>query len=131
VSTGGLIVGFIIVAAFVLWVVLPFVRREDLADAAPESTVERQRERLLVYYQRVLRNLHDIDEDYATGKLNEDEYTVEREAWVQRGVQVLKALDSLDAQHLVAPASADNAAVDEAIETSIEAALEAREQQAV
>ncbi|GAB4521299.1 MAG: hypothetical protein OHK0046_32500 [Anaerolineae bacterium] len=119
-STTGLVVSLIIVGMVVLWVALPLLRR-----AAPntESLVERHRERLQVYYARVLRNLHDLDEDYATGKLHEDEYRVEREEWVQRGVQALKALDELDAEHLTAPQAADNAAIDEAIDRTIEEAI--------
>lgn len=121
-SIAGLLISFIIVAAVVAWVMIPFLFRQDTSGDETAS-VERQRERLLVYYERVLRNLHDIDEDFATGKLSEAEHRIERERWAQRGIQALKALDQLDTQHLVAPSAADNAAIDEAIEQAIETTL--------
>ena len=76
--------------------------RLDRDAAAPARTakpsddplLEKQRERLLIYYERVLRNIRDLDEDHALGKIDEDEYTREREEWAQRGVQVLQALDT-------------------------------------
>ncbi|MEQ9032094.1 MAG: hypothetical protein RLP44_25485, partial [Aggregatilineales bacterium] len=99
-----------------------FMRGGD--QPAMTSTIERHRDRLTVYYGRVLRNLHDLDEDFATHKLNEDEYTVEREQWVQRGVAVLKALDELDGQHLLTDEHADDATIDSAIDSAIESAIQ-------
>jgi len=119
-SVEGLVIAAFVFTAFTLWVISPFAQR-NMRPATTENAVDRQRERLNIYYNRVLRNLHDIDEDHATGKLNEDEYTEERERWVQRGILALKALDELDAQHLVAPEAADDAGIDEAIETTIHA----------
>ncbi len=113
-SLEGIVVSSIMAGVFLLWLMLPFIYHK--AEAPIDAPVTRQRERLQVYYQRVLRNLHDIDEDYATGKLSEAEYIPEREAWVQRGIQTLKALDELNEEHLIAPEEADDAAIDEIIE---------------
>ena len=122
-SIEGLIITMTIVAAFILWSIIPlFIESHE--EEAISISVERQRERLNVYYERVLRNLHDLDEDFATGKLDEEDYRPEREQWAQRGIQVLKALDELDAQHLVAESSADDATIDEAIDRRIEHAIE-------
>jgi len=88
-----------------------------------EALLDRQRERLEVYYERVLTNLHDLDEDYATGKLDKAEYEHDRALWVERGVQALKALEELDTEHLVAPVMADDATIDEAIDHAIETAV--------
>jgi hypothetical protein len=121
-STTGLFISLIVVAAFVLWVALPFFRGERRPDAEL-AAADRQRERLLIYYERVLRNLHDIDEDHATGKLTDHDYAEERERWVQRGIHTLRTLDELGEQHLIAPASTDDAGIDEAIDRAIEAAI--------
>lgn len=121
-SVTGLLLSLVVILATALWVVVPFLREEADTSSA-NSLVERHRDRLNVYYQRVLRNLHDLDEDHATGKLDEDEYRREREAWVQRGVMALKALDELDAQHLAAPRATDDATIDEAIDREIETAI--------
>jgi hypothetical protein len=123
-STTGLFASLIIVVAFLLWVILPLLRSPHRQAAEIEtSTIKRQRERLQVYYERVLRNLHDLDEDHATGKLNPEEYHPERERWVQRGIQALKAIGQLDAQHLIAPTTADEATIDASIDDAIEAAV--------
>ena len=122
-SIAGLIVSFVIVIAFLAWVLAPLLMGGG-DQPAITSTIERHRDRLTVYYGRVLRNLHDLDEDYATSKLNQDDYAVEREQWVQRGVAVLKALDELDGQHLLADKDADDATIDSAIDSAIESAIQ-------
>jgi hypothetical protein len=95
----------LLLALFVLaWIVMPLLGRDDArTDAAPP---EKQRERLLTYYERVLRNIRDLDEDHALGKIEDDEYTTEREAWAQRGAQVLEALDALGGEKPTAAAPA-------------------------
>jgi hypothetical protein len=118
-SIQGLIALFVLAALFALWIGLPLLRRERQNAVSIESPVERQRERLNIYYSRVLRNIHDLDEDHATGKLNDDEYRREREVWVERGVAVLKRLDELDATHLVAEENADDSTIDAAIEEAV------------
>ena len=128
-SAAGLAVSVLVALAFAVWVALPFIQRSAGSRRDNPSVVARQRERLQIYYQRVLRNVHDLDEDHATGKLNADEYTVERARWVQRGVEALRTLETLDSQHLVAPAQADDATIDEAIDRAIEAAVSGHRQQ--
>jgi hypothetical protein len=121
-SAEGLVASVVIVLVFAVWIAWPFTRRST-DTTRTDSPAARQRERLLLYYERVLRNVHDLDEDFATGKLNETDFTIERERWVQRGVEALRALETLDGQHLMAPATADEAAIDEAIDHAIEAAI--------
>ncbi|MDX1991920.1 MAG: hypothetical protein SF029_06010 [bacterium] len=125
-SIAGFIGALLIAAVFVLWVASPFFQRRRVQVVSNSDTdiLERQRERLLVYYNRVLRNIHDLDEDFATGKLDEREYQDDRARWSERGVQALRALDQLDSQHLVAPGGADMAAIDTAIETAIDQRIE-------
>lgn len=116
-SIAGLIVSGLIVLALVWWVFGPLLLRP--AEPVDSSVVARQRERLNVYYGRVLRNLHDLDEDFALGKLDETDYQADRARWTAQGVEVLRRLDELDAAHLVAPADADIAHIDAAIEETI------------
>jgi hypothetical protein len=121
-SIAGLIATFIILTAVLAWVLRPFYAADPLA-ADSRNPLDRQRERLDVYYARVLRNLHDLDEDFATGKLEEAEYNADRELWVQRGVIALKAIDELAENAIVDTAHADDAAIDAAIDDRIEAAV--------
>jgi hypothetical protein len=128
-SIEGLIIGFVLLSLVVLIVGLPLLRRDTrYADEAAQA--ERQRERALAYYERVLRNLRDLEEDHTLGKLDEAAYRAERESWAERGVQVLKALEQLDAGALIAPASADDAAIDRTLEDAVEQAVQAYRQRA-
>ncbi|NDJ60745.1 MAG: hypothetical protein GYB67_06445 [Chloroflexi bacterium] len=137
-STEGLIFALILTVGCVVMVVLPLFTRRQSTASVDDQLRDKQRERLHMYYDRTLRNIRDLDEDHALGKINEDEYQAERELWMQRGVQVLKALDALDpatassAAPAMIPATAvDDAEVDRAIDAGIEAAVRAyRAQQA-
>ncbi len=123
-SIEGLIAAGVIVFALLLYVAYPFARREHRVDA-DRLRANRQRDRLLMVYERVLTNIRDIDEDHRTGKMQPDDYDLEREPWVQRGIQVLRALDALDTEHLLTSAD-DDASIDRAIDDRIEAAIAAR-----
>jgi hypothetical protein len=121
-SIEGVVLGFIILSIVALVVALPLLRRDAPFDQQAMQ-VARQRERAQLYYERVLRNLRDLDEDHALGKLDDASYGQEREAWAQRGVQVLKALDSLEAGSLIAAKDADDAQIDRSLDDAVEAAI--------
>jgi hypothetical protein len=121
-SVEGLLIAVFLTALVLLIVGLPLIGvKTNRSEGDPLA--EKQRERLLVYYERVLRNIRDLDEDYALGKIAVEAYEQERELWAARGVHVLKALDSLDDQQMIAPTAAEDAAVDRAIDDAIEAAV--------
>ncbi|TVR19842.1 MAG: hypothetical protein EA396_11760 [Anaerolineaceae bacterium] len=126
-SLEGLILSLLVVLVFAVFLLYPFWdSTPQQADTAPDSDsqiaaqITGQRERLQIYYDRVLANLHDLDEDYAIGKLDDAEYRVDRERWVQRGVQALKGLETLDSGQLIAPSDTDAAQIDEIIDYHIE-----------
>jgi hypothetical protein len=123
-SIEGLIAAAVIVFGLLLYVGYPFARRERTTDA-DRQRASRQQDRLLMVYERVLTNIRDLDEDHRTGKMQTEDYEGEREQWVQRGIQVLKALDTLDAAHLLTSAD-DDASIDRAIDARIEAVIAAR-----
>lgn len=118
-SLAGLIGGLVLVAFFFVVIGLPFVQARRHAPTHRDF-VSRQRERALAYYERVLRNIRDLDEDHMTGKIHSDEYQQERAVWVERGVQLLKMLEELREEHdIVSDLSADDAAIDRAIESQL------------
>lgn len=121
-SIEGFVLGFIILSIVVLVVALPLLRRDAPFDHQA-AQIARQRERAGIYYERVLRNLRDLDEDHALGKLDDASYHQERELWAQRGVQVLKALDALDTGTLIAAKDADDAQIDRSLDDAVEAAV--------
>lgn len=121
-SIQGLLFALLLVLFVLAWVVMPLFQRATPVEDDP--LLEKQRERLLVYYERVLRNIHDLDEDHTLGKLDEGEYSREREEWAQRGAQVLQALDTIAERTVIAETPADDTAVDHAIDDAIETAIQ-------
>jgi cytochrome c-type biogenesis protein CcmI len=89
-SIGGLIFAVVLFAVVLALVMIPLLRSSQLSVGAFER---RQRQQALHYYERVLRNLRDLEEDHSTGKISTEEYESEREIWMERGVQVLQALN--------------------------------------
>ncbi|HVU12143.1 MAG TPA: hypothetical protein VHD90_12740 [Phototrophicaceae bacterium] len=121
-SIQGLLFALLLALFLLAWIILPLFQREA-PPSQEDPLLDKQRERLLVYYERVLRNIRDLDEDHALGKLDEAEYTRERTDWSERGVQVLQALDTLKEREVIAPTPAEDTAVDHAIDDAIEAAI--------
>lgn len=124
-SLEGLLIAVVLTAISIVWVVAPLLRGTSERSRA-NDTLHKRRERLLIYYERVITNIRDLDEDSATGKINDDEYTAEREDWVQRGIQVLKALDTLDESEPTAMSAVDDAHADRDLDAAIEAAIATR-----
>lgn len=83
---------------------LPFLTRGPMMSTQAEY--ERQRDALLVYYHQVTATLRDLQEDWETGRLSQADYDNDRARWMQRGAQILYALEELDRIHpaLAAPA---------------------------
>ncbi len=117
-SIAGLIFAVVLFGVVLALVLIPLTRGSQLSVGAFER---RQRQQALAYYERVLRNLRDLDEDHSTGKISTEEYEAERELWMDRGVQVLQALNEADVVHEQAePALRRNAAeLDAAVEEAI------------
>ena len=120
-SVAGLAIALILFLIALVAVAYPFWRPAGVKVAA-DANLRRQRERVRRYYERVLVNIRDLDEDYLTEKLSEADFQAEREVWVNRGVRLLKVQDSLDAQHsLVDDGAVDAEEIDKAIETAVRA----------
>lgn len=91
-----LILGLIIVVLSLVFVAWPFLGlgRERTA-AAEKSKLNGEMERLVAEREAIYAVIRDLDFDYETGKLTDEDYQQQRETWVARGVAVLKAIDSL------------------------------------
>ncbi len=92
-------------------------RRQRMAT----GSLGQQRDRVETYYERVLTNIRDLDEDFATSKINEDDYQAEREAWAQRGIQLLQLRDQLDLEVDSALEDTDGEQIDRTIEAAVAA----------
>ena len=117
----GLVVSLALVLIAIVVVARPFFGLAS-KDPATGSNLQLQRERVSRYYERVLSNIRDLDEDFQTGKIADAEYRDEREVWVDRGVRLLRVADSLDTQQSLVSAGAANADdIDRAIESAVQA----------
>jgi hypothetical protein len=121
-SVEGLVVVITVLIVAGLWITAPLLGRKAQRSSA-SSAAQRQRDRLLYHYERLLTNIRDLDEDFATGKIQPADYEQERERRVQDGLQILMALDNLDGA--AAQSAVDGAAVDETVDAAIEAAVAA------
>lgn len=86
-----------------------------------EAVSDEQGERVRNYYERILTNIRDLDEDLATGKISDADHGREREVWVARGIALLRLQDQLETQRGTTDLPADT-------EAKIEAAVAAYRQ---
>lgn len=119
-SIAGLLITLVLSLAALAIVAVPLLRPAQRERAAAEY-LRLQRDRLAAYYERALSNIRDLDEDMATGKINQGDYEAEREAWVGRGIRVLRALDQLDREGSLRVDGDDEASIDRAIEVAVAA----------
>lgn len=117
-----LVVSLTILAIAALWISAPLFNQK--VDNLKRDAKRKQHERLLVHYERLLNNLRDLEEDFATGKIASEDYEADREALVGRGIQILAALDNHHASITNKP-YANAAAVDESVDNTIEEAVQA------
>jgi len=105
----------------VIALVAPFWRPN--VHFAAQLHYQRQRDALLVYYQQVTSNLRDLRDDLEAGKLLTEAYETEREVWMGRGVQILRAIDDLD-KTAPKPVTSDTTEHTLEVESQIEAAVQ-------
>ena len=114
-----IVCGILILVSLYL-VIAPFRSKSTIS---PEVLAfQRQRDALLVYYEQVTSSLRDLQEDSAAGKLSPEEYQVEYERWMQRGVQILRVLEDLDRENqpLISNSNAPVEDINQAIEDAVQ-----------
>lgn len=92
-SSTGMILSIVLVAAALFFVFWPFLRRSS-ADAAEAARLRKAHDELLTSYERVLSSIRDLDEDFQIGKLDAETHQREREFWTERGVALLKEIEA-------------------------------------
>lgn len=122
-SAPGLMFALLLAVFVLVWILMPLLDRPS-TDEADDPLLEKQRDRLKIHYERILRNIRDLDEDHALGKISEADYKQEREDWAQKGVQVLQALDAITEREAAAETPTEGEAVDTSIDDAIEAAIQ-------
>ena len=114
-SIPGLLISLVLSLIALAIVARPLLRPARRERAAA-STQREQRDRIETYYERVLTNIRDLDEDFVTGKINEGDYRIEREVWAERGIQLLRVKDQLANEQVW---HEDEERIDRAIEAAV------------
>jgi zinc-ribbon domain len=80
------------------YVLQPFFTRGDAAPGrSPRGALEvlRRRAGLLIERNRIYAAIREIDFDYKTNKVSDEDYAAQRHALVAQGVEVLQQIDAL------------------------------------
>ncbi len=124
------ILGLVIVALSLLFVAWPFLTSRRERPGAGNGSLNGELERLFVEREAMYAAIRDLDFDFETGKLTDEDYRQQRAAWVDRGVDILKALDTLHqrAAEPGAPVAVERVtpAGDDDLDAQIEAAVASR-----
>lgn len=91
-SIAGLVLLLVFVAGAILFVAWPFISGESAVKERVSASATRLQQ-LRDEREAVLIAIRDLDFDYHTGKLTEQDYAAQRELLVQRGVAILKQID--------------------------------------
>jgi hypothetical protein len=80
-------------AVFVMW---PFLASRKPAEQSTEGSVSPMSRisQLQADREAILIAVRDLDFDYQTGKLSEDDYLTQRENLMGRGVEILRQIDA-------------------------------------
>ncbi len=129
-ETQSWILGVIFVALCALMVLWPFV---SASRDEERQTASSRMEDLLARREAIYATIRELDFDFETGKLTEEDYRAQREVWVEQGVLVLKELDALRESGAYVPATEGSAPVPRMdssdgaeLDAQIEAAIAAR-----
>jgi len=90
-------IGTILIGLALLTVIIALVISPLLEPRRPAVEPPNLRESLQAEREGVIRAIRELDLDFRTRKLNDDDYKTLREAQVQRGAAVLRELDQLEA----------------------------------
>lgn len=101
-----------------LVLILPFVQKASASTVAQDE--------LQAAYERILKSIRDLDEDFQLGKIAADTHQQEREMWVEQGIAMLKHLHKDESESEGALLLNQNQSADDAIEKAIAAYRQAR-----
>lgn len=110
-SVAGLLISLLLALVAVATVARPLF---SAAPGGADAESDEQGARVRDYYERVLINIRDLDEDLGTGKISEADHGREREVWMARGIALLRLQDRLVAQRASTDAVSDMDAMIEA-----------------
>lgn len=110
-------IGTILIGLALLIIVAVVIISPLLEQRRPAITPPAPREALEVEHEAILRAIREIDLDYRTHKLNEEDYKTLRAKQVAHGAQILREIDALKSEQ----------DIDSEIESQVAALREAQE----
>lgn len=84
----------LIAAGLVVFIGEPLVRREQAA--LPNAAQAQEAEQLSLHKETLYTAIRDLDFDYHTGKVDQQDYTALRQQLEDEAIQALRALDAVD-----------------------------------
>ena len=90
---GTILVGLALVVIVAILIAMPLL--EPGGQSVEHSANSRERDSLELERATIVRTIRELDFDFRTGKMDESDYKVLREAQVRRGADVLQTLDAL------------------------------------
>ena len=93
----------IALALVVLWLVAAPLLREDAAEAERVVSAHSEEIDLQSRHAMLLTSLADLDEDRATGKLDDEDYEQLQADLSSRAIEVMKKMDELAERPVAAP----------------------------
>ncbi|MBI5714620.1 MAG: zinc ribbon domain-containing protein [Chloroflexi bacterium] len=95
--------GFIFTSLALFILVAAFVARPLIEKMSGVEAEKTHADDLFAQREAILIELRDVDFDHETGKMNDDDYKEQRARLTTKGVEVLRALDSLKTEEAAPP----------------------------
>lgn len=93
-DTGSILLVLSVTLLTAMFIAKPLIEKR----AGPISAIESKYSSLLAEREQVLNILQELDFDFKLGKIQEDDYTVQRTQLLQKGGETLMALEAIEAE---------------------------------
>ena len=93
-SVAGIFLLLAFLAGVIVIVIWPLLQAKEQPASSTASSALSSLARLQAEHEALLITIRDLDFDYQTGKLTEEDYRAQREGLVERGVELLKQIDT-------------------------------------
>jgi hypothetical protein len=112
---GSLLVILALLLLVGLFISRPLLERKEIRITSADILEDHEHSALLAERDRILTSLEELDFDYAVGKIPAEDYPILRRTLVQKGADVLRALDKYESE-----------VPEQEIDTRLESAIAAR-----
>lgn len=123
-SLEGLVAVVVMVVVGIIGIALPFFTAKTKNGNVQIIKLQQSRDELITSYERVLATLRDLDEDFRSGKIHQEEYERERAYWSSYGVRLLELLENAEVPAMESyPALDTHTAAHDELDQAVEEAI--------